>query len=89
MPYLFSQNKQIIHTLNYKWLSGQCLVKWKLNQTLKKIPQNEGLCQKSKKLDIKFMPANTQLQNIECIKNKVQNMFCRSKLMLIFQLFLV
>lgn len=30
----------------------------------KRLPQNEGLCQKSKKLDIKLMPANTQLQNI-------------------------
>lgn len=26
--------------------------------------QNEGLCQKSKKLNIKLIPANTQLQNI-------------------------
>lgn len=30
----------------------------------KKLPQNEGLCQKSKRLNIKLMPANTQLQNI-------------------------
>lgn len=30
----------------------------------KKLPQNEGLCQKSKKLDIKLIAANTQLQNI-------------------------
>lgn len=30
----------------------------------KRLPQNKGLCQKSKKLDIKLMPANAQLQNI-------------------------